>query len=84
MWQRLYRLWIAHADQLRRELGVVPAEHMLREAQQKLPTLRGRRAVLLTLRRLPDAGARPGTTDRMGEPDRRTGDRPVPGERTPQ
>ncbi|MEV4000265.1 hypothetical protein AB0K62_32040, partial [Streptomyces halstedii] len=47
IWERLYRLWIAHADQLRRELGEAPAERMLAEAQQVLPTPAGRRAVLL-------------------------------------
>lgn len=40
MWERLYRLWIAHADQLRRELGEAPAQNMLREAHQVLPGLR--------------------------------------------
>ncbi|MFE2379102.1 class I SAM-dependent methyltransferase [Streptomyces sp. NPDC059398] len=86
MWERLYRLWIAHADQLRRELGEAPAENMLREAQHKLPTLGDRRAVLLTLRRLPasDAPAVVGAVDRMTRPGLQTGDRPAPGERTPQ
>ncbi|MFE0200617.1 hypothetical protein ACFW0I_33410 [[Kitasatospora] papulosa] len=84
MWERLYQLWIAHADQLRRELGDGPAESMLREAQQVLPTLRGRRAVLLTLRRLPEAPAGSGVVDRMTRPVSQTGDRPAPGERTPQ
>ncbi|MEU0413885.1 methyltransferase domain-containing protein [Streptomyces griseorubiginosus] len=51
MWARLYRLWINHADDLRRELGDDQAENMLREAHTRLPTLPGRRAVLLTLRR---------------------------------
>ncbi|MFE1367260.1 class I SAM-dependent methyltransferase [Streptomyces anulatus] len=87
MWERLYRLWNAHADQLRRELGEAPAESMLREAQHKLPTLRGRRAVLLTLRRLPAAAVAPveaEPVDRMARPGLQTGDRPAPGERTPQ
>ncbi|WP_331726262.1 class I SAM-dependent methyltransferase [Streptomyces sp. NBC_01276] len=84
MWERLYRLWIAHADQLRRELGETAAENMLREAHQKLPTLPGRRAVLLTLRRPAEAPAGPGAADRMGEGGRQGGDRPVPDERTPQ
>ncbi|MEU8741978.1 class I SAM-dependent methyltransferase [Streptomyces halstedii] len=53
MWGRLYRLWIAHADGLRHELGDGPAERMLAEAHQVLPGLAGRRAVLLTLRRSP-------------------------------
>ncbi|SBU96971.1 hypothetical protein GA0115249_117175 [Streptomyces sp. PpalLS-921] len=43
LWERLYRLWIAHADQLRRELGEAPAERMLAEAQQVLLTPAGRR-----------------------------------------
>ncbi|MHB9864519.1 hypothetical protein [Streptomyces sp. YIM S03343] len=55
LWQRLYRLWIAHADELRCELGEDQAQNMLREAHQVLPKLSGRRAVLLTLRR----GAKP-------------------------
>ncbi|SCE22899.1 hypothetical protein F558DRAFT_06047 [Streptomyces sp. AmelKG-A3] len=59
LWERLYRLWIAHADQLRRELGEAPAERMLAEAQQVLPTPAGRRAVPLTLRRAPDPPRRP-------------------------
>lgn len=87
MWERLYRLWIAHADQLRRELGEAPAENMLREAHQVLPTLRGRRAVLLTLRRLPATTVVPveaEAVDRMARPGLQTGDRTAPGERTPQ
>ncbi|MGW8782393.1 class I SAM-dependent methyltransferase [Streptomyces sp. NPDC055796] len=84
MWERLYRLWIAHADQLRLELGETAAENMLREARQVLPTLGGRRAVLLTLRRLPDSPAAPEAADRMSRLGRRSGDRPVPAERTPQ
>lgn len=59
MWERLYGLWIDHADQLRTELGPGPAERMLHEAHQVLPTLRGRRAVLLTLRRPPTAPTGP-------------------------
>ncbi|MFE4703081.1 hypothetical protein ACFRIC_39000 [Streptomyces sp. NPDC056738] len=51
VWERRYRLWIAHADELRRELGGVQARNMLREAHQVPPTLPGRRAVLLTLHR---------------------------------
>lgn len=39
---------IAHADELRRELGEAQAQNMLHEAHQVLPTLPGRRAVLLT------------------------------------
>ncbi|RKN50087.1 class I SAM-dependent methyltransferase, partial [Streptomyces klenkii] len=55
MWQRLYRLWIGHETELRRELGDAQAENMLREAHRMLPALPGRRAVLLTLRRPPTA-----------------------------
>ncbi|MYS32873.1 methyltransferase family protein [Streptomyces sp. KhCrAH-43] len=77
MWERLYRLWIQHADQLRHELGDAPAERMLREAEQNLPTLRGRRAVLLTLRRLPHEPAAPETADTMTSPDSRLGSRPT-------
>ncbi|MEU9714032.1 class I SAM-dependent methyltransferase [Streptomyces sp. NPDC047976] len=69
-WERLYRLWITHADRLRRELGEAPAENMLREAHQVLPTLRGRRAVLLTLRRPADARVAPDTADTMTGPGR--------------
>ncbi|MBT2439974.1 class I SAM-dependent methyltransferase [Streptomyces sp. ISL-36] len=83
-WERLYQLWIAHADQLRRELGEAAAENMLREAHQKLPTLRGRRAVLLTLRRLPSDPAGMRAADRMAARGRETGGRPVPEERTQQ
>ncbi|MEU6260203.1 class I SAM-dependent methyltransferase [Streptomyces sp. NPDC047043] len=51
MWARLYQLWIDHAGELRRELGDEQTQNMLREAHTRLPTLPGRRAVLLTLRR---------------------------------
>ncbi len=51
MWARLYRLWIDHADELRRELGDDQAHNMLHEAHRMLPALPGRRAVLLTLHR---------------------------------
>lgn len=87
MWARLYRLWTAHADQLRRELGEAPAEAMLREAQQVLPTLPGRRAVVLTLRRpaaTPDAPAGGSVADRMPGPARQSGDRLESSEETPQ
>ncbi|MFD7831222.1 class I SAM-dependent methyltransferase [Kitasatospora sp. NPDC059803] len=50
-WCRLYHLWLAHADDLRRELGDDQADTMLAEASRMLPTLDGRRAVALTLRR---------------------------------
>jgi ubiquinone/menaquinone biosynthesis C-methylase UbiE len=78
MWGRLYRLWIAHAAELRRELGEVQAENMLREAHRILPTLPGRRAVVLTLRRPADASTASGTADTMTGPGRH------PDERTPQ
>ncbi|MFF0087503.1 hypothetical protein ACFYR1_48860 [Streptomyces canus] len=51
MWARLYQLWIDRADELRHELGDDQAQNMLHEAHTRLPTLPGRRAVLLTLRR---------------------------------
>ncbi|WP_086861030.1 class I SAM-dependent methyltransferase [Streptomyces milbemycinicus] len=78
MWERLYRLWIAHADELRSELGHAQAQNMLREAHQVLPTLPGRRAVVLTLRRTANAPAVPGAADTMTGPGRH------PDERTPQ
>ncbi|MFG2439697.1 class I SAM-dependent methyltransferase [Streptomyces sp. NPDC048508] len=87
MWQRLYRLWIEHADDLRRELGEEQARSMLAEAHQMLPTLSGRRAVLLTLHRPTTATAdpvAPGPPDTMAGPDRRHGGRPAPLGRTPQ
>ncbi|MFE3608358.1 class I SAM-dependent methyltransferase [Streptomyces goshikiensis] len=83
-WERLYRLWAVHADELRRELGEVQAQSMLREAHEMLPTLPGRRAVLLTLRRPAAGPAGAATADRMPEPGRRPGDGPASGERTPQ
>ncbi|MFG3053489.1 class I SAM-dependent methyltransferase [Kitasatospora sp. NPDC048239] len=49
-WRRLYRLWLFHAAELRRELGDMQAESMLDEASRVLPTLDERRAVALTLR----------------------------------
>ncbi|MFJ4622323.1 class I SAM-dependent methyltransferase [Streptomyces sp. NPDC088812] len=87
MWQRLYRLWIAHADELRRELGDVQAARMLSEAQQMLPRLPHRRAVLLTLARpaaTPAAAAGPAPGATMTAPGCRTVDGPVSRERTPQ
>ncbi|MEV7930439.1 hypothetical protein [Kitasatospora sp. NPDC088779] len=53
MWARLYQLWQDHEAELRRELGDAPAGSMLAEAARTLPTLDGRRAVALTLRRPP-------------------------------
>ncbi|MFE9558466.1 class I SAM-dependent methyltransferase [Streptomyces sp. NPDC006692] len=83
MWERLYQLWVAHADQLRRELGEA-AENMLCEAHRMLPKLCGRRAVLLTLRRLPAGPPGEGPADTMAEPGRQTGDRPASSKETPQ
>ncbi|MGW7343073.1 class I SAM-dependent methyltransferase [Streptomyces sp. NPDC054854] len=83
MWDRLYRLWTAHAGELRRELGEAQAENMLREADQMIPTLPGRRAVLLTLHRPAVKPSAPGSADTMsghGRPD----DGPASSERTPQ
>ncbi|MET9451126.1 class I SAM-dependent methyltransferase [Streptomyces cinerochromogenes] len=77
LWERLYRLWIAHADELRSELGEVQAERMLGEAHQVLPTLPGRRAVLLTLRCPATSPAGPDAADTMTGPGR-------PNERTSQ
>ncbi|MFD0351521.1 class I SAM-dependent methyltransferase [Kitasatospora aburaviensis] len=51
IWRTLYRLWLAHADKLRHELGDAQAESMLVEAGRMLPTLDQRRAVALTLQR---------------------------------
>ncbi|WP_333740726.1 class I SAM-dependent methyltransferase [Streptomyces sp. IBSBF 2806] len=84
MWERLYQLWIAHADQLRRELGQAPAENMLREAHRMLPKVRGRRAVLLTLRRPAADPAEVGSADRMAAPVRRPGEGPASSKETPE
>ncbi|MER6198072.1 class I SAM-dependent methyltransferase [Streptomyces sp. NPDC001586] len=78
LWERLYRLWLAHADELRSELGEAQAQNMLREAHEVLPKLPGRRAVLLTLRRPETAPAAPGAADTMTGPGRH------PDVRTPQ
>ncbi|GAA0907734.1 class I SAM-dependent methyltransferase [Streptomyces thermoalcalitolerans] len=80
MWERLYRLWIDHAEELRRELGEDQAANMLGEAHRVLPTLPGRRAVLLTLRRPVASPAAPGAADTMARPGRHPDD----SERTPQ
>ncbi|WAX81274.1 class I SAM-dependent methyltransferase [Streptomyces sp. KMM 9044] len=82
MWGRLYRQWISHADELRRDLGDVQAERMLGEAHRILPALPGRRAVLLTLRRPATSPAEPGAIDMMTRPGRRPDDGPAPSERT--
>ncbi|MEV6409833.1 hypothetical protein AB0M58_44235 [Streptomyces bobili] len=68
MWERLYRLWIAHADELRSNLGVLQAQNMLREAHRVLPTLSGRRAVMLALRRPVSGQAKPGAADTLAGP----------------
>lgn len=80
MWERLYRLWISNADHLRHELGDAQADRMLAEAHNKLPSLPGRRAVLLTLRRPPQEPAPAGAADTMTAP----GQHPATSERTPQ
>jgi ubiquinone/menaquinone biosynthesis C-methylase UbiE len=72
MWARLYRLRIEHADELRRDLGDAQAKNTLTEAHRTLPTLPGRRAVLLTLQRPPGPADTP---DNMAHPT---------SERTPQ
>ncbi|MFF1443325.1 class I SAM-dependent methyltransferase [Streptomyces sp. NPDC058295] len=82
-WDRLYRLWIGHSAELRRELGEVAAQNMLREAHQVLPTLPDRRAVLLTLRRTVNVPAGAGGADTMCGLARRPGDGPASSERTP-
>ncbi|MFI5702635.1 class I SAM-dependent methyltransferase [Streptomyces xanthochromogenes] len=84
MWARLYQLWITHADQLRHELGEAPAENMLSEAHRMLPQIRGRRAVLLTFRRSPDAPAEVWSAGRIAAPGRHPGDRPASSKETPQ
>ncbi|GAA0667160.1 hypothetical protein GCM10009535_53750 [Streptomyces thermocarboxydovorans] len=78
LWERLYQLWIAHADELRSELGEAQAQNMLREAHQVLPKLPGRRAVLLTLRRPATSPAGPCAADTMTRPGHQ------PDERTPK
>lgn len=65
MWERLYRLWIEHAEDLRREVGDEQAHTMLGKAHQHLPILSRRRAVLLTLRR-PTAATMPFRPDHDG------------------
>ncbi|WP_236067190.1 class I SAM-dependent methyltransferase [Streptomyces brasiliscabiei] len=71
-WERVFRLWIRHADALTRELGAAQAQNMLATATRMLPLLPGRRAVLLTLRR-PAAGrsaaAAADTMSGLGHPD---------------
>ncbi|GAA3368601.1 hypothetical protein GCM10020367_07630 [Streptomyces sannanensis] len=84
MCARLYRLWIDHAEELRRELGDDQADNMLREANKTPPTLPGRRAVLLTLRRPVAEPSARGSVDTMAEPGRRSDDGPASSERTPE
>ncbi len=85
MWAQLYRLWIDHADELRRELGDDQAQNMVREAHRMLPALPGRRAVLLTLRRPPTEPATSQAADTMTQPDPRpVDDGHATSERTPQ
>ncbi|MET7457829.1 methyltransferase domain-containing protein [Streptomyces sp. NPDC005574] len=75
LWERLYWLWLAHADELRSELGKDQAQNMLREAHQVLPTLPGRRAVLLTLRHPANGQVGPGAADTMTGPSRHLDER---------
>ncbi|MFE3205791.1 hypothetical protein [Embleya sp. NPDC059237] len=82
LWERLYRLWIAHADELRCELGETQTRNMLHEAHRVLPTMPGRRAVVLTLRRPATTRAAPHAAATMTGP-RAPEDRNVPDERTP-
>ncbi|MDF3144171.1 MULTISPECIES: class I SAM-dependent methyltransferase [unclassified Streptomyces] len=77
-WERLFQLWIRHADALTRELGDAEAQNMLATANRMLPRLPGRRAVLLTLRR-PAAGP---AADTMTVPGRHPDGGPAPTERT--
>jgi ubiquinone/menaquinone biosynthesis C-methylase UbiE len=84
MWERLYRLWMSNADHLRNQLGDAQAENMLREAHNKLPSLPGRRAVLLTLRRPPEQTAPWAAADTMTGLGRHPADSPATSERTPQ
>ncbi|OIJ88147.1 methyltransferase [Streptomyces sp. MUSC 14] len=84
MWERLYRLWIDHADELRRDLGDFPARNMLAEAHRMLPVLPGRRAVLLALRRAGTSPAMPDAADTMAQPSRPHGGGSPSTERTPE
>ncbi|MFJ3310285.1 class I SAM-dependent methyltransferase [Streptomyces sp. NPDC086549] len=82
-WERLFRLWIRHADALTHELGEAEAQNMLASATRRLPSLPGRRAVLLTLRRpmaTPVVAAAAATMTALGHPDGGRG----PDERTEQ
>jgi ubiquinone/menaquinone biosynthesis C-methylase UbiE len=65
MWDRLYELWNENEAHLARELGKDQAVNMLAEASRRRPTLPGRRAVLLTLRRPPIPPGPAGGPDTM-------------------
>ncbi|MDW8803708.1 class I SAM-dependent methyltransferase [Streptomyces scabiei] len=71
-WERVFRLWMRHADALARELGDAETQNMLATASRTLPRLPGRRAVLLTLRRpeadRPGAAPAPDTMTGPGHP----------------
>lgn len=84
MRERVYRLWVTHADQLRHELGETPVENMLREHTRCSPSSAEGGAVPLTLRRLPEDPAAPAVVDRMAGPSRQAGNGHASGERTPQ
>lgn len=82
-WERVFRLWIRHADALRGELGDAEAQKMMASATRRLPLLLGRRAVLLTLRRSAVGGSAAAVPDTMTGPGHPDGGR-VPDERTKQ
>jgi ubiquinone/menaquinone biosynthesis C-methylase UbiE len=50
-WQRLYDLWLSHADQLRADVGDAVADNLLREATQGGARLGQREAVVIVMRR---------------------------------
>lgn len=83
-WERVFRLWIQHADALTRELGEAEAQNMLATAHRRLPSLPGRRAVLLTLARPPAGPSEGSAADTMTAPGHRDGGRRAPDERTSQ
>jgi ubiquinone/menaquinone biosynthesis C-methylase UbiE len=49
-WQRLYELWLAHAGELRTELGDAAADNLLTEAARGIGPRAGRQPMLLMLR----------------------------------
>ncbi|GGZ14951.1 hypothetical protein GCM10010387_04020 [Streptomyces inusitatus] len=53
MWERLYRLWLRHEDELRHQLGETQTDSMIEEARRTYPRLAERRAIGATLRRPP-------------------------------